>query len=262
MEPLKFGRLWQETQHVVRRHIGMTLPVVGLFMFLPQLLMAWQVGDRPPAQMFQTLSPGLLVFPLALLMGLAGQLVLYFIAWHDGTDGKRLGEVLQLAGRRLLPAIAVSLMQGIAMGMVLIPAALLVSVLGLPLQLVPLLLIVPALWIFSRFIPALPLLMAGVSDPLAALRQGWRLTRGQSFRILASILTLLFGLLLVLTAMSGLAQAVGVVTTIVAGKPAAGWGIGRWLFELASTGFAAVFSLYFSSFVARLSRALKGGNAA
>ena len=259
---MKFGRLWAETQHVVSRHLDLVLPVAGLFLFLPQLLMARQIGDRTAEQIFDGgVKPELLIYPLVLVAGLLGQLPLYVIAWHDGTDGRRLGDVLLLSGKRLLPAVAASLLQGIAMGAMLIPAAILVGMLGLPMQLAPLMLIVPALWIYSRFVPALPLLMAETRDPLVAVQQSWRLTRGRSLRILASVLTLLFGLLLVLTAFNGLAKALGVLTTVAAGRPMQGWGVGRWLFELVSTAVSVVFSIYFVCFVARLSKALKVANA-
>ncbi len=218
------------------------LPVVGMFLFLPQLLMSWQIGDRSPKDLFTGPEALLdvLVLPLVMVAGIAGQMVIYFLAIHDGTAGFRLGEILRLAASRLLPAIDVSLVQAIAVGV------------GL------LLFIVPGLWMMARFVSALPLVATTEPDPVKAMQESWALTSGRSLRVLGMIALLISAFLLLSVVFVGLGAAMGVVGTVIASKPTMGWGIGRWLFELVTTAAAAVFGLYYLCFVSRLTVAMRG----
>lgn len=238
--PLQFGRLWQETQDIVRRHADLLLPVAGLFLFVPQLLLSRQVGGRAPAALFSGPEAMLdfIVLPLVLVAGIAGQLVIYSLALNDGTAGYRLGEVIRKAFGRLLPAVAVSLVQGIAVGVGLV------------------LLILPGLWLMARFVAALPLVATDEPDPVRAIQRSWQLTAGRGLVILGMLALLISAFLLLSIVFAGLGAALGVAGTVAAGQPATGWGVGRWLFEVITTGVTAVFGLYYSCFVSRLTLAL------
>ena len=239
--PLQFGLLWQETQDVVRRHADLMLPVAGLFLFVPQLLLSRQMGGRAPAALFSGPEAMLdfIVLPLVLIVGIVGQLVLYSLALHDGTAGYRLGDVIRQSFARLLPAIAVSLVQGIAVGVGLI------------------LFILPGLWLMARFVAALPLVATDEPDPVRAIQRSWEFTAGRGLNILGMLAMLISAFLLLSLAFTGLGSALGVAGTLAAGQPQAGWGVGRWLFEVTTTGVTAIFGLYYSCFVSRLTLTLR-----
>jgi hypothetical protein len=246
LQPLRFGQLWPETLAVARRHADLLLPVAGLFLFLPQLLLNRRVGDALPKDLFgpDRIGGDLAVLALVMLLSLIGQLVVSFIAFSNGTGGRTLGSVIRGALPLLLPLFAVTLMQGLAVGFGLI------------------LLVVPGIFLLARFSVAVPLVATGTADPLDAISTSWRLTEGHSLAIMGFVLLLLFGFLLVSLGIGGLGAAIGVVSTVAAGQPAEGWGLGRWLFELLSAGASTALGLLYICFNARLLVALKAGQGA
>lgn len=237
-----FGQLWPETIDLVRRHRPLLVPVASAFLFLPQLLFNWRVGDATPEELFSAGRAGgdAVALLFLVLMSLLGQLAIVRIAIDDGTAGDTVGDVLRTAARRLLPALAASLLQGMAVFA------------GL------LLFILPGIWLFSRLCLATPLVATCQPDPIEALRHSWRLTDGHSLQIIGMLGVLVVGLLMVTIAIAGLGAAVGVVSTIAAGQPAEGWGVGRWLFELLAAGASSAIGLIYICFLGRLLAALRG----
>ncbi len=241
METISFGRLWPETLALARRHAELILPVAAAFLFLPQLLFSWHIGDTLPADLFKgdRLVGDAVAFLGLLLVSLVGQLVISFVAMRDGTDGRTLGEILGRSLGLLLPALAASMIQGLAVGF------------GL------LLLILPGLWLLSRLVVVMPLLASDQPDPIQALRTSWQLTGGQALRIIGMLAILIFGFVLISLGINGLGVALGVLSTVAAGQPAEGWGIGRWLLEVASAGTSALLGVAYLAFLATLCRALQ-----
>jgi len=242
LRPPSFGQLWPETVAVASRHRPLLVPLAAAFLFLPQLLFNWRIGDATPDQLFAAgrLAGDAAALLFLILMSLLGQLAAVRIAIDDGTAGETLGEILGTALRRLLPALAASLLQGMAVFA------------GL------LLFILPGIWLFARLCLATPLVATSYPDPIEALKRSWQLTDGHSLRIIGLLGVLVFGLLLVTIGIAGLGAAVGVVSTIAAGQPDAGWGIGRWLFELLAAAASAAIGLVYICFLGRLLVALGG----
>lgn len=237
-----FGQIWPDTVEVVRRHRPLLVPLAAAFLFMPQLLFNWRVGDATPEQLFTAgrIGGDAAALLILVLMSLVGQLVIVRIAIEDGTGGETLGDFLGTALRRLLPALAASLLQGMAVFA------------GL------LLFILPGIWLFSRLCLATPLVATSHPDPIEALKRSWQLTDGQSLRIIGMLAVLVLGLLMVTIGIAGLGAAVGVVSTVAAGQPEEGWGIGRWLFELLAAGASASIGLVYICFLGRLLVALGG----
>lgn len=240
MDPLSFGRLWPETVALVRRHADFLLPVGGAFLFLPQLLFAWHVGDADPKLLFrgERFVGDALAFAGLILVSQLGQLVIAFMAVRDGTGGSTLGELLGQGGRRLLPATAAWLMQGLAVGFGLV------------------LFILPGLWLLARLALVLPLVATDEPDPVNALGASWRLTNGHALRILAMLSLLLVGFLLIVIGINGVGMAIGVISTVATGQPAEGWGLGRWLFETMGAAASATVGLFYTCFLGILYRTL------
>jgi hypothetical protein len=246
LQPLSFGQLWSETVAVARRHTDLFVPVAGLFLFIPQLLLNRTLGDALPKDLLgpDRIGSVLAALAMVLLFSLIGQLVISFIAVSNGTAGRTLGNIPRGAVSLFLPLLAVTLMQGIVVG------------LGFSL------LIIPGIFLLARFSVAVPLVATGTSDPVAAISTSWRLTEGHSLAIMGFVAFLFVGLLLISVGIGGLGAAVGVISTVAAGQPAEGWGLGRWLFELLSAGASAMLGVLYICFNARLLVALKAGQGA
>ena len=240
MDPLSFGRLWPETLATARRHGELFSPIAGLLLFLPQLLFNWHVGDALPAELFKgERMPGdALALALLLLVSLIGQLSITFIAVNDGTAGLTVGEVLKRSLFLLVPALAASLIQGLSVGFGLV------------------LLVLAGLWLLARLVVVMPVVATRTRDPLEALRESWRLTDGHALRIIGMLAILIFGFILLSLGINGLGAAIGVLSTVAAGQPAEGWGVGRWLFEVLAAGASAAIGVVYLCFLATLYRAL------
>lgn len=243
MPDIHFGSLWAATAGIVRREQALLVPVAGLFLFLPQILVNRILGDATPDQLLH--GNLLLLVPILaglVVMTLVGQAAVVALAL-GGADGRGLSvrDALGTAIALLPAALALTLIQG------------LVVFAG------TLLLIVPGLYAMARLVVALPALIGGgSSDALAALRQSWRLTEGHGFRILGMLLLLIAGFLVLTVAIGGLGHAAGVVGAAAGGLGAAagGWGLARWLIELVGVGASTAISVYYFAFVAILFRAL------
>lgn len=235
-EPRSFSAAWIDTLSFIRGHATLLLPLAGMFLFLPQLLFQFGSQDLLPGQPI----PEGAGFRIGLLVGLLfaasviGQITITRMV--DGSEpGATLGDLIGASIALLLPAVAALLMQSIAI------------VAGL------MLLILPGLYLIGRLLFVLPVLACETRDPVAALKRSWALTEGNGFRLLAFILFLAFGIITITLLLGGLGAALGVVGTIAAGgRPEAGWGIGRWLFELVSVGASSMMSVVYIVFIAQL----------
>ena len=239
--PLSFAPVWAETLGLIRRHGDLMWPLAAAFIFLPQLLVAVLMpapveGQTPDfASSLLILSVGAAGFAATLL----GQISIASLAVNDGTAGLTLRQVLRRALALILPVFAVVLMQGIAI------------FIGF------LLLLIPGFWILARLSVALPVVAVGPHDPLEALKESWRLTDGHALRILGCLAILTLGFLMLYLGIVALGVAVGAISTIAAGAPAEGWGLGRWAFEVISATAVAVMGVVSMCFYASLLNVLR-----
>jgi hypothetical protein len=236
MPDIHFGSLWAATAGIVRREQALLVPVAGLFLFVPQLLVNRILGDATPDQLLHG-NPLLLVPLLAglVVMTLVGQTAIVALVLGSA-DGRGL-----------------SVRGALGTAIALLPAALALTLIqGLVVFAGTMLLILPGLYAMARLVVALPALIAGSGDALAALRQSWRLTEGHGFRILGMLLLLIAGFLVLTVAISGLGHAAGIVGAAAGGS----WGLARWLVELVGVGASTAISVYYFAFVAILYQAL------
>ncbi|MFN3592606.1 MAG: hypothetical protein ACK4TG_10515, partial [Thermaurantiacus sp.] len=240
MQPFNFATVWEATLAQFRAQRSVLIPVGAAFLFLPQLVFGRVLGDSTPAEWFE--GPGtlqaVLVLGLVLATSIIGQLSIAAIALGSFGTGT-VGDTLKEAASRLPPALAGSLIQGIAFGFGLI------------------LLIVPGLYMLGRLWLVIPLIVAETRDPLDAIRRSWELTRGRGLQIMGFAALLLLGVLLLTLAAGGLASGLGALLALAIGTPEEGWGVSRWLVELVRTAVSAGLGLMLALFVAELYRALK-----
>lgn len=235
---LSFAPLWRRTLLVVHRHRELLLPLAGAAFFLPQLLFALVEPERQAGGHFEFSAslPVLTVLVAGLLLTIAGQVVVAFVAVHDGTAGLTFGQVITRAAGLLGPACAVLLLQGLA------------TFAGI------LLLIVPGLVLFARLSVALPLLATATRDPLQALRTSWRLTDGLTLRILGSLLAMLALVFLFYAGILSFGILLGGPGALAGGGP---WSIGRWVMELLGAGAVAAIGVVSVAFYGSLLVAIR-----
>ena len=94
MDPISFGQIWPRTVASVRRHGDMLWSLAAAFLFLPQLLFARQMNDRPPEQWFKgelAIGDGVAV-ALVVLCSILSQIMMARLLVRDGTGGQPLGQ--------------------------------------------------------------------------------------------------------------------------------------------------------------------------
>lgn len=244
MNRIDIGGLWSATVAVVRRERALLLPVAGAFILLPQLAMGFFVD---PAAL-KALSSGsldadvvrlLVALAASMLVSTVGQLALTHIVL-GGADGSgtTVRESLAAAFSLLIPALAYSFLQGFAVGI------------GFSFFLLP------GVYLLSRLLFGFPILLSESRDPLFAVRRSWKLTTGRSLQVFACVLIFLTGLLLVGYAASGLAAALGLVSTVAGAERR----LGAWLVDTATAFVITAGYIYFIAFVATLYRHLSAEN--
>lgn len=238
MEERSFGAAWAATLGFIRANTAVLLPVVGLFLFLPQLLFQFFTQDLLPGK---GVPDGAelrvaLLFAVLLAGSVLGQIVLTRLVLAP-SGGATAGDALSASIGLFLPVLAATIIQSLAVG------------LGL------LFLVVPGLYVLARLVFTLPVIADGERDPIEALKRSWALTADNGFRLLGYVLALFLGFVIISLLLGGVGAAIGVVSTVAAGGARPGWGIGRWLFEMLSSGTGAVLGMTYIVFIAMLYRA-------
>lgn len=178
-QKLDFSAAWNDVIVMVKSHGGLILPIAGLFIILPQILMAIMApqpdfaGVEDPRVMLSMLSEYLSASAPWLIgasvVAILGNLAIYHLIL--GGDNPTVGQALSMAAVSFLPLFLTSLIGNIAV------------IIGL------FLLLAPGIYLAVKFMLAGPVIAAeGVKNPIAALSRSWALTKGNSLRIFAFML--------------------------------------------------------------------------
>lgn len=189
MTKFDMGAAWDDAMTLVRAHLPLTGVLVGLFFFLPGMVMAL-LGPAPlappanvtPEQLnamvwadLRQQFPWLMAVTMASTLGSLAILRLWL-----ARSGTSVGEALAFTLAMIPTMIAMFLVQSLLFGIAF------------------LLLIVPAFYLFGRLSAAYPLLAdRNVKNPFAALAGSWQLTQGNGWRVAFFIILFLIVLVVV-----------------------------------------------------------------
>ena len=210
---LDMGLAWTQTTALIGANRDTISAIAGLFFFLPSFAAAIFVPEltnppppagpsgADPSAAMQALVDQMSAIYAAnwpLLLGLmvvqfVGSMSLFALLTDRGrpTVGEALGTGLQsipsYIAAQLLSAIGAGILIGLPLGLIAALAPPSVAALALVASLVVM------LYLFIKFALIAPVIaIEGERNPVAAIRRSWRLTKGNSFRIVLFLFLLLF----------------------------------------------------------------------
>jgi hypothetical protein len=221
---LDMGKAWTQATGLIGSNRDTIGAIAGLFFFLPSLALALfapeLVNPEPAApagadpqvamqaaldQMSKAYTDNWALFLVLTIVQFVGSMSLLALLTDRGrpTVGEAMGigirSIPTYLAAQILSAMAVGLAVGIPLGIVAAagsPVA--VALVGFALVLV-------GAYLFVKFSLIAPVIaIDGVRNPITALRQSWRLTKGNSFRIVAFVLLLFFTIGIISALVSGI----------------------------------------------------------
>jgi hypothetical protein len=218
---LSISRAWDETKEILARDGKLFVPVAGALVFLPQVLVGLLSGDGTEGRTLW----GILTF-LAALIALVGQLAIVRLALSSGLS---VGDAIRHGFSRALPFLLAVLLMVIAIGLVGILVALLLSLAGIvaidpatgdagprDVAIVGLILLIPLIYLAVRLLPLVAVASSEPVGPIALLKRSWALTRGHFGRLRGFILVFLIAAIVLLAAVG---IVVGLVVGLLFGDP-------------------------------------------
>jgi hypothetical protein len=195
---LDFSAAWEDVVAMLKANLGLVLPIVGVFIILPAIVMSIMVpepvfvpgGDQQAiyAQLIDYLSrlgPWLII---SSILAMLGSLAIYHLIL--GGKNPTVGEAISLALGSFLTALLAGLISGVAVTLGMIA------------------LIIPGIYLAIKFSLAAPAIVAeNIKNPIEALSRSWALTKGNSLRI--------FGFILIIAIVGFVAA--GILSTIIGG---------------------------------------------
>lgn len=221
---LDMGKAWTQATGLIGSNRDTIGAIAGLFFFLPAFALALfapeLVNPQPAApagadpqvamqaaldQMSKAYTDNWALFLALTIAQFVGSMSLLALLTDRGRP--TVGEALRTGVRsiptylaaQILSALAVGLAVGIPLGIVAAAGSAIAAVLvGFALVLV-------GAYLFVKFSLIAPVIaIDGVRNPITALRQSWRLTKGNSFRIVAFVLLLFFTIGIIAALVSGI----------------------------------------------------------
>ncbi|AKM06326.1 glycerophosphoryl diester phosphodiesterase membrane domain-containing protein [Pelagerythrobacter marensis] len=202
------GRAWSEATALLGANKELLAVIAGIFIFLPNLALAMLVPDmmqgpaevdpeNPMATMQAFYAENGIWFFLLAIVQAVGSLSLIAML-HDRRP--TVGEAIRTGLVTLLPYLAAQLIVVLGLAIVLgVPVGLAAGVGGAALGvIVGLIAAIALIYIMVKVSLVSPeMVLGGTLNPIAALRNSWRLTKGNSLRLFAFYLLLGIGVAVV-----------------------------------------------------------------
>lgn len=221
---LDMGKAWTQATGLIGSNRDTIGAIAGLFFFLPAFALALfapeLVNPQPAApagadpqvamqaaldQMSKAYTDNWALFLGLTIAQFVGSLSLLALLTDRGRP--TVGEALRTGIQSILTYLAAQVMSALAVGLAVgIPLGI-VAAAGSPIAvvLVGLVLVLVAVYLFVKFSLIAPVIaIDGVRNPITALSQSWRLTKGNSFRIVAFMLLLFFTIGIIAALVSGI----------------------------------------------------------
>lgn len=232
---LDMGKAWTQATGLIGSNRDTIGAVAGLFFFLPSLALALFVPElanpQPAApagadpqvamqaaidQMSKAYTDNWALFLALTIAQFVGSLSLLALLTDRGRP--TVGEALRTGLRSIPSYLAAQVLSALAVGLAVgIPLGI-VAAAGSPVAvvLVGFALVLVAVYLFVKFSLIAPVIaIDGVRNPISALSQSWRLTKGNSFRIVAFMLLLFFTIGIIAALVSGI---LGLVLSALGGQ--------------------------------------------
>jgi hypothetical protein len=232
---LDMGKAWTQATGLIGSNRDTIGAIAGLFFFLPSLALALfapeLVNPEPAApagadpqvamqaaldQMSKAYTDNWALFLVLTIVQFVGSMSLLALLTDRGrpTVGEAMGigirSIPTYLAAQILSALAVGLAVGIPLGIVAAAGSPIAAVL------VGFVLVLVGAYLFVKFSLIAPVIaIDGVRNPITALRQSWRLTKGNSFRIVAFVLLLFFTIGIISALVSGI---LGLVFSALGGQ--------------------------------------------
>jgi hypothetical protein len=209
---LEMNRAWNDALRLLNGSREVILIVAGVFFFLPYFAFMLVAPDpmaglgttQPPdaETMMARLSEFYArVWWVILLIGiLQGIGMLGLLALLTDRRRPTVAEALKIGAVKVLPYIVAYLLIGLALGILVMLLATLAALAGVPSLgvLIGFVAVIVWLWLFVRFALVGPVMVKeGMSNPLAALRRSWALTRTNGWRLFAFFFLLFVAMIVV-----------------------------------------------------------------
>lgn len=197
-----YSAIWDDAVRLLKSNASLLTAVAGVFLLLPELLLAYFV-PMPEAKtygefvrlMTEYLEKNWHVLLLVNVTGTIGAITMLELLL--GRHGTSVGEAIRRALPLLIPYLVASLLLNLMVGFA------------------ALLLLLPGFYLFARFVPVLPALVAeNRRNPIEALQRGFALSRGRGFVVLGLIVIIVVAGYLVTFATS---RVVGAIFLLAAG---------------------------------------------
>jgi len=221
---LDMGKAWTETTGLIGTNRDTIGAVAGLFFFLPSFALALlapevtnpepipTAGADPQAvmqaaidQISTAYTDNFLLFFVLSVVQFVGSLALLALL----TDSARptVGEALALAVKSIPTYLGAQILSALAAGIVIgLPLGLMAAAAPPPVVVIAaFVLILLALYMFVKFSLIAPVIVIdGERNPVNALTRSWRLTKGNSFRIVAFMVLLFVTIGIIAALVSGI----------------------------------------------------------
>lgn len=224
MATLSISEAWNESAGFARREAQLLFPVAFLLMALPSAVMQLFTPQTVPGQLPE---PGLwLAFlPVVIVLSLVGTLAITHLALKPGSS---VAEALQLGARRFIFLLGAALLVSVAGGLLVLPLAIIATILGGATTGAPtpaavgllILFCLPVLVFFwVRLVLMTPVAAAESGGPIAIVRRSWALTSGRFWPLLGFLILCVIVLFVLSIAVGAIG---GLLIFVIAGAPEPG----------------------------------------
>lgn len=252
MTKLSISQAWDETSAFIARETRLLVPIALAFLFLPPLILTLVMPPMKPEDVGQS-GITLVVLFVQLLISGAGQIAIARLALGHR---ERLGETIGHAFRRTLPYIASILIIAVPISFLLLTASTISRAMvaqgnrpvGIIVALITIVLLVVLVVAIVRCVLNIAVAAVEPGGPVAILKRGFLLTKGQVLRLLGTVVLILIG---GATAVYAVTVVVGTVVTLLLGKPEP-LTVAALLIALAGTAVQAALITAFTVVCARL----------